>query len=77
MFLRSGPRGSAEVSSIRALGSKDIQAPLTLEDRNLQLENLVKSSLSRPFWVTPHPRVTNGYTRTVTRSFGLDTPDLH
>ncbi|GFW17891.1 hypothetical protein TNCV_1134911 [Trichonephila clavipes] len=42
------------VTSFWAL-STDQRVPLALEDRNLKPENLVKSSLSRPFWVTPGP----------------------
>ncbi|GFW48460.1 uncharacterized protein TNCV_1110191 [Trichonephila clavipes] len=39
---------SIDLSSFRALGAENLQAPLALEDRNLSTENLLKSSLSGP-----------------------------
>ncbi|GFV83952.1 hypothetical protein TNCV_1479541 [Trichonephila clavipes] len=40
-------RLSADLSSFRALGAEDLQAPLAMEERNL--EDLVKSSSCGPF----------------------------
>ncbi|GFX46691.1 hypothetical protein TNCV_4038391 [Trichonephila clavipes] len=46
---------SADLGSFRGRGAEDIKALLALEDQNLYPDNLVKSSLSMPFWNPPTP----------------------
>ncbi|GFV72998.1 hypothetical protein TNCV_1734661 [Trichonephila clavipes] len=53
MRVMSSSSSSADLSSFRVLGPKDLQASLALADRNLLIENLFKFSLTGPLGTQP------------------------